>query len=298
MTQPTASDSTAEKRKRSRWLIRSFAIVLIVLVVDLLIRIFCKSPLGKGYQPLFDFWVVWEVASIAVTAGVTFVYWRMYFAGGHAYARVMSPATIVQGSHAVSFGSLLLIVAAIAALFETNLSVQMIFLVFGVSGPVYLEHSVLSAIPASLTSAKSKTGTDRLDAIRDVMSVRDDMLKFMMFSDLPILIAFICILFYVVLNAVFPTGVRTEDLRPFVGGAVAIQLLYSNVVFLVENWTPPPGWHAKVPWLAYLDEMTQPELEAPQEVPNVAPASDAPACPDGSGSPERANRTLQSQKET
>ena len=253
------SNKSTDKRQRFRVLRNAFVLVLLVLAADLVFRIIlATTSLGQRWRPMFDFWVVWEAASILVTAGVTRVYWSMYFKGDHAYARVMMrPETIARGSLAVTFGAIFLIVAAVAAFLEWHLLLQMLFLVVGVFGPVYLEHSVLAAVSESLRNAESKEGNHRAAAIRDVMSVRDDMLKFLIFSDLPILIAFICILIYVLLHAVFPTGVDT-GLRAFVGGAVAIQLLYSNVVFLVENWTSSPWLRQRVPWVAYLDEMIEP----------------------------------------
>lgn len=287
----TKSTAVIEKKKReARGLAIGFVVVLGLVTLDLIARNI--GPWTAWYRSFWDFYVIWQAASIGFTIVVTPLYWRKYIRRREetAYADVLLTADNRKVYvAALIFGSALSLIAAgllaiCIALGQDRttfaLELMLVFeagcLALGVLLLVVAELMIVKAAPdakqkaddeivkkeqllATQTNPESKAQVQReLDEWRrkraDYDDISDDIGKVLAFSDAPIAAAFFMIFLIVLANAFGLTGAESKLLPPFIAGAVALQLLYSNFVFYIEANGAFPKWaRAVVPGL---DELT------------------------------------------
>lgn len=267
-----------KKRKEARWLAIGFCFVLGIVTLDLIVRNI--GPWRVVYRSWWDFYVVWEAASIAFTIVVTPLYWRKYIRRREAtaYADVLLSADNqkVHVAVLIFLSAVLLIVAGLVAFciainqsrptfaFEWMLLTEAGCLALGVLCLVIAELIIVKATPHAKQKAdeeivkKERLLSAQTDAISrslvqheldewrkkraDYDDIFDDIGKVLAFSDAPIGAAFFVIFLLVLAHSFGWTGAEDRLLPPFIAGAVALQLLYSNFVFYIEANGAFPKW--------------------------------------------------------
>jgi hypothetical protein len=239
----TTSLSTAvinSKKNEARWLAKGFYFVSAVVIIDLVLR--SIDPWEIGYRNWWDFYVVWEFASIAFTIVVTWVYWHKYINHGDSTAY----ADVLEHDHKkfhvfglVIASAVLLIVAGLVAvgiavgkrskdfpIYEL-LAGEAGCLTFGVLCLVVAETMIIKAVPVAKqkadgriawlksvladlpADASGKNDTQQeLDALEkkraDYDDILDDIAKALSFSDAPIGAAFLGIFLLVLAHLLEP----------------------------------------------------------------------------------------------
>lgn len=229
-------------------------------------------------QPL-TFWLLWEIASIAVTLAVTIGFWVSCFMreGGH---------SIFEGSGVRygATGALLLLVfgfgfgmAGWCAWTKKSLTLQMFMLAVGVIGTIGLQllamastFNALKARASILSERRSKEQKKMFaEQVRTIIGNRDNVAKFLCFSDLPIAFAILVLALMVTVHDSIGVLFDENQMRSFVAGAVAIQLLYSNFVFWLEALADYPPGHKVLgllpEWLKPIRQMLHPAGHLPSD---------------------------------
>ena len=165
-----------------------------------------------------------------------------------------------------------------------NLEAMLVFeaacLVFGVIFLVAAELMVVSSAPKALMKVEEEVAEQRdlladqttpnskeivqknlskcLNRAANFKDIMDDIGKVLAFSDAPLAIAFSVIFILVFVNALGWMGDGSALFPPFIAGAVAFQLLYSNFVFYLEaNGAFPELARKIIPKLDLLTPMIQ-----------------------------------------
>ncbi len=86
------------KKHEARWLAIGFVLVFVLIVADLVVR-----NIGDRYHDLWDFYVVWEASSIALTIVLTIFHWLKYINRGKGTAYTDVLATTNKRIHVVVF---------------------------------------------------------------------------------------------------------------------------------------------------------------------------------------------------
>lgn len=255
------------------------AILIAPLAIYFLNKWGFHIPDGKG-EPL-SFWLIWELLSIVVTAVVTIIFWIMVFFGkGKGETTATGEAALdgakgIQGFFATLALALFLIGfvgAGLTAYSKGHLPLQLLYLLTGVLGTVGLEIIILFGIHHRLgvehqNFKKFRHKTHRHTCAKTVQSKvgeRDNFIKYLCFSDIPIAIAFGVLTAFVGSYSVFEVSYSDNEMRGFIAGAVAMQLLYSNLVFWVESFAQTDGGYGL---LGRLPRALQPirEMLRPEE---------------------------------
>jgi len=208
---------------------------------------------GTG-KPL-TFWLLWEMASIAVTLVVTVAFWSSCFMGE-------GDTAVFEGSSVqyAAFGVILLLVfgggflgAAWCAWKYLSMTLQVMLLVVGVAGTIGLEALAMASTHRALQTRQQlllKTATSNkgkiASEVRVILGNRDNVTKYLCFSDVPIAFAIGSIALVVIVHDFFRVPFEEEQMRSFIAGAVAVQLLYSNFVFWLEAFADHPKGHARL----------------------------------------------------
>ena len=302
----SVSESLVEKKKReARWLSIGFRLVIGFITIDLIAR-----NISAAYRSWWDFYVVWEVAAILFTIVVTLVYWQKYFSRGEetAYASVLQGDRKKIGVFLLIIASAAtLITAGLIAVcialckhsdefaLEWMLLLEVGCLAIGVLCLIVSELVIVKAAPFAKSDVDKKI-TDRqtlldtqydgsaktaiqkelnelLKKRADFDDIMDDISKVLAFSDAPIGAAF-CVIFLLVLaHRLGWTGADSHLLPPFIAGAVALQLLYSNFAFYIEANGAFPRWATwAIPTLNSVTPMLQKSYGAPTALPDNSPA--------------------------
>lgn len=313
----TASVSTSlvdKKRREAKALSIGFRLVIGLILFDLVVR-----NRSEAYRDWWDFYVVWEVAAILFTIVVTITYWHKYFSRGEesAYASVLQGDRKKIGVFLLILASAAaLIVAGLLAVciargkhsedfaFEAMLLLETGCLAIGVLCLIASELMIVKAAPiakakvdeeigtqqqllAALTDDATKATVQRtLDELlkrrADFSDIMDDISKVLAFSDAPIGAAFCVIFLLVGAHWLGWTGADNHLLSPFIAGAVALQLLYSNFAFYIEANGAFPQWAIRMfPTLDSLTPMLERRIEGTSEsradnaATQIEPKSDA-----------------------
>ncbi len=276
MTAPRAiSDAlTTTKRHEARWLAWGFILVLATVIADLIAR-----NTWDRYDQLWDFYVVWEASSITFTIILTIFCWFKYINRGEGAAYTDVLATVNKKIHVLLLigGSAIALIAAgglaiVIGLYKDNpkvpidlfLAVEALCLTLGVVLLVFAELKVIVAVPLAKIEADNEiaelrivladlTDEAAMESIQRQLSrwkqkradydeILDDVGKFLAFSDAPIAVAFFVIFLVVCAHGLGWTLADSDVLPPFIAGAVALQLLYSNFVFYIEANGEFPKW--------------------------------------------------------
>jgi hypothetical protein len=152
--------------------------------------------------------------------------------------------------------------------------------VLGVCGVLKLELLALRATFENLKKIKDRLtgGTiseDDAKKISDILNNRDNVSKYLCFGDLPVAFAMLCLALFVACHDLWnPTCDEPQvqsQMRAFVAGAVALQLLYSNFVFWLEAGADTDWGRRRFEklavWLRPLRFMFDPGLRKPKNVP-------------------------------
>lgn len=259
-----------------RFLILSGALLLILLalaIFPILNQYGWTPPDGKG-DPL-SFWLLWELLSIIVTLAVTIAFWYSIFWGGSDGAAMDGAkgnsgflGTIALLCFMLGFGG-----AAYIAYFKGALAYQILCLFVGVVATVLLQFLALRGIHERLDSEHTKFreySTDQAEQkkkcaelVRHKLGERDNLAKYLCFSDLPIAFAFFILVLFVWGYSGFGYIEDENAMRTFVAGAVAVQLLYSNLVFWLESYAQTDAGYQRLGrlplWLHAIRAMLRPE---------------------------------------
>lgn len=218
------------------------------VVYVILARLGIHGADGTG-KPL-TFWLLWELASIAVTGVVTVAFWISCFMGKDGTA-------LFEGSSSKypAFGAILLVVFAVGFLFAAvcawqhfSVTYQVLWLALGVAATIGLESLAMASTCEALLKRKQQL-IDRsvrdkqkiASEVRIILGNRDNVTKYLCFSDVPIAFAILSIALGVLAHDVLNVPFREEEMRPLIAGAVAVQLLYSNFVFWLEAYAERPS---------------------------------------------------------
>jgi len=289
MTNDPSPELERRKRQEALWLATGFKLVFVLFVIDLIAR-----NIGP-WRPFWGFYVTWEAASILFAMIVTPMYWKKYISRGNqtAYSAVFETDNnrVVGLAVLVGFSMISLVVAGLLAIFIAynqydeafNLEIMLVAetgcLVLGMLLLVFAEMMVISAVPKALAKAeealiKQRNLLDNVNSngretvleelemrerrVADYRDMIDDLGKVLAFSDAPITLAFGTIFFLVCAHALGMLGDGIGNIPPFIAGAVAFQLLYSNFVFYLEANGSFPEWaRKKIPLLDSLTPMIQ-----------------------------------------
>lgn len=293
MSTPETDAVRDRKKGEAHYLAFGFYVVSGLISLDLIIR--NVGPWQVSYRALWGFYVVWELASILFTIVITVFYWRKYISRGDktAYADLLpSDNKKFHVFGLILLSAVSLIIAGLVAVYialngrsqkfpvDELLVVEALCLTLGVFLVVIAEIMIIKAAPlakARVTEditrkeALLSTQTDQsskdmiqqeLEALKkkraDYDDISDDIAKALSFSDVPIGAAFFGILALVLAHEFGWTGADSYLLPPFIAGAVALQLLYSNFVFYVEANGAFPKWvRTAFPTLNNLTPMIQ-----------------------------------------
>lgn len=253
---------------------------------------------GIYKKPFWDFYVAWEFASIASTFIVTIVYWSKYVRHDddniaytdvfqHDDKKILTWLLVPLSALALIFAA---ISAVVVAWHKESSAAQVIWLVIeaaflcvGVFCLVIAEKKIIEAAPKAIDAVQQsidkqqrlltleaateikdglKEELDKLNRKRaDYIDIRDDIAKAFSFSDAPIGAAFFLIFLLALVHLFGWTGAEVKLLSPFIAGAVALQLLYSNFVFYIEANGAFPSWARRIwPILNDLTPMIQGRL--------------------------------------
>lgn len=241
--------TTKGTRSRFVLLTASFILVALAWFVHALLVGFDVTISGTAVSSV-PFWKVAEVSSIIVTLLVTVVFWGTYVTGSDEHTAVLETSgpkdSILWGAWLLLF-CISFIIAGVIALCEGNMIVQVLFLVVGVLTTVKIGHKSMWTTFGSLkrcktTLANSTDATEQTAKAREVLDkirARDNISKFLCFSDIPIAFAMVVVFLLVVLWTLVPHE-NEKEMRAFIAGAVALQLLYSNCVYWIEAWADTP----------------------------------------------------------
>jgi hypothetical protein len=217
--------------------------------------------------------------SIGVALIVTVVFWISCFIGEGENA-------IFEGSRVRygTFAALLLILffwsfakAGSLAWNKESVLEQVILLVLGVLCTIALEVLAMASTYEALTTRKglferSSNNDEKLNIAREVRIIlgnRDNVTKYLCFSDLPIAFAIVSLALMIVFHVGIDTGYDEKQMRAFIAGAIALQLLYSNVVFWLEALADYPWGHRRLGhlpnWLRSIRHMLHPAGHLPSE---------------------------------
>lgn len=269
-----------DKKKREAHLLAvGFLIVLGIVILDLIARNVWKDQYGSCWH----FYVVWQVSAIAFTIVLTIVHWLKYINRGRGSAYTDVLATDNRKFHVgglILLSAIALIIAGAIAIciglygdvegfaLEEMLIAEVGCLALGVVCIVWAELKVVEAVPKAKAKADEKiaelecvlenlTDTDAIKSTRTDLSnwkqkrsdyddIFDDVAKFLAFSDAPIAVAFSVILLVVFSYWLGWPDADANMLPPFIAGAVALQLLYSNFVFYIEANGAFPKWIIRI----------------------------------------------------
>ena len=195
------------------------------------------------------FWKVTEVSSILVTLIVTVAFWGSYIKGSDGHTAILKgtdPDNTLRWTgwlliFAFGFG-----MAGYIACIEGSIVLQIIFLVVGVLAAIQIGLKAMRTTFVSLEECKiqlelRKDEKERQTIAREVLdklNARDNISKFLCFSDIPIAFAMVVVFVLVVCWAFIADS--DEEMRVFIAGAVALQLLYSNSVYWIEAFADTP----------------------------------------------------------
>lgn len=238
-----------------------------------------EIQLNDGVGEPLSFWLLWELASIVVTIVVTIAFWVSCFMreDGHS---IFEGSSVRYGV----FGAVLLFVFAVGFLTagwcawsKMNLTLQAWMLVVGVLGTIGLELLAMASTFNALEKRQDELSVDRLpkarrskiaEEVRTILGNRDNVAKYLCFSDIPIAFAILSLALMVTFQG--SVGARYDEgqMRSFIAGAVAVQLLYSNFVFWLEALADYPGGDAfldSLPnWLKSIRQMLQAARHLPK----------------------------------
>ncbi|MCP5129174.1 MAG: hypothetical protein H6985_06285 [Pseudomonadales bacterium] len=242
-----------------------FTILAALFIFPVLIDCGLAPKDGKGNT--LTFWLLWELLSIVVTFAVTIAFWYSIFWGGSDGAAMDGAkgnsgflGTIALLFFMFGFGG-----AAFIAYFKGALGYQVLCLFVGVAATVLLQILALRGIHERLGNEHQKFrgyGADQAtqkkecaELVRHKLGERDNLAKYLCFSDMPIAFAFFILVIFVWGYSAFGYIEDETVMRTFVAGAVAVQLLYSNLVFWLESYAQtdsgyqflgrlPPSLHA------------------------------------------------------
>jgi len=224
--------------------------VQIAWVVFAILSLF-TSGWQDGSGKAMTCFLFWELASIGATLIVTVVFWGSCFLGKE------DGMAFFDGSPAryPAFAVLCLIVfcngfvrAAWCAWVRGSLTSQAWWLASGVIGTIAVEVLALVSTVHPLRlrrkSLAQKLGSaeeERMASeVRAIFGNRDNIMKYLCFSDIPIAFAIGVLSFFVITHDSLGVTFDEDQMRSFMAGAVALQLLYSNFVFLLEGLADYP----------------------------------------------------------
>lgn len=273
-------DALRDKKKREAQLLAvGFFLVLGVVILDLVARNVWKDQYGSRW----NFYIVWQASAITFTIVLTIFHWLKYInrGTGSAYTDVL--ATDNRKFHVgglIFLSALALIIAGLIAIYiglyedvegfalEKMLIAEVGCLTLGVVFIVWAELKVVKAVPEAKAKADKTiaelehvlSNLNEPDAIKstqtelsnwkqkrsDYDDILDDVGKFLAFSDAPIAVAFSVILLVVFSYWLGWSDADVNMLPPFIAGAVALQLLYSNFVFYIEANGAFPKWIIRI----------------------------------------------------
>ena len=244
----TGPDTTKGTWIRFVLLTGCFIFVALAWFVHALLAMFGVTLFGTAVSSV-PFWKVAEVSSIVVTLVVTVAFWYTYIRGYGEHTPVLQgsgPEDTVRwfgwlGLFALGFG-----LAGYIAWIEGNVVAQILCLVLGVLAAVQIGLKAMLTTFGSLKDCKKTLEqlTDKAERetkareVLDKISARDNISKFLCFSDIPIAFAMFMVFLLVVFWVFIPD--TEKEMRVFIAGAVALQLLYSNSVYWIEAFADTP----------------------------------------------------------
>lgn len=266
-----APDTSKGTSVRFMLLTGCFVLVALAWIVHAILTKF-----DVAFASSVPFWKVTEVSSIIVTLVVSVAFWITYIIGGPGHTAILKGADpfspilwfVCLLIFAIGFG-----VAAYIACTDRNIVVQIISLAMGALAAVQIGRVSMRTTFASLKKCKIQLELiddeqERKTIAREVVdkiNARDNISKFLCFSDIPIAFAMVMVSLLVVLWTFILDS--DKEMRVFIAGAVALQLLYSNSVYWIEAFADTPrgrGWldHLSAPF------QTVKRMLLPEECPN------------------------------
>lgn len=209
-------------------------------------------PLKDQAGNIVPFWKVWEVSSVGVTAIITIVFWITFISGQN-----KEQESAFQGAQVRQIGSWILwlavfffafVLAGLFAWFEGYIPLHVQFLALGVLSTVQLGTLAMRSIHSALQDCTKRLANPANDEekksiaqqVEDKIRVRDNITKYLCFSDTPIAFAMISLAVFVMSYHYFGQPHEELEMRAFIAGAVALQLLYSNIVYWIESFADTP----------------------------------------------------------
>jgi hypothetical protein len=255
-------------------LTRCFVLVALAWIVHAIITKFGVTLFGFAIS--VPFWKVTEVSSIVVTLVVSVAFWLTYVKGGIGHTAILKGASpgesiawfVCLAIFALAFGG-----AAIIACIEGSIVGQISSLAVGALAAVLIGYIAMRTTFAALRESKKRLQLtedvpERQRIAREVLDkidARDNISKFLCFSDIPIAVAMVMVLLLVALWVnIADSG---KEIRIFIAGAVALQLLYSNSVYWIEAFADTPRGRE---WLKHRSPpfQTVTRMLVPEELPD------------------------------
>jgi len=181
--------------------------------------------------------------SIFVTIPATLLFWTSYFVrrGDHIPIFQWSDPKHIAGGVLCVFAFLVgFVLAGVLAFMKSSLAAQVWFLAMGALGTFILQLLAMRATWSPLETrwnTLQRSATGKIPVAKEALQIlgnRDNVSKYLCFSDVPIAIAMLVLAFAVTFHPSNEQVYQEAELRSFVAGAVALQLLYSNFVFWLE----------------------------------------------------------------
>lgn len=279
MTSTSSQPEAARRPTAIRfWLLTAALLLVQIAWLGFLLLSIAGVQFRDGVGQPLSFWLLWEMASIGVTVAVTIVFWISCFMREDDHS-IFEGSSVRYGAS----GALLLLLFGIGFLVagwcaweKKSLTLQVCMLALGVLGTIGLEllamastFDALKKRASSWTETKEAARKGAAWQVRTILGNRDNVAKFLCFSDVPIAFAILSLAAMVAIHDSLGVPFDETAMRSFVAGTVAIQLLYSNFVFWLEALADYPKGHSllgSLPnWLRSIRHMLHPAGHLPSD---------------------------------